>query len=93
MHLRQRQPAVVCPLSLAWVFRLSSARVSPIVVRNGATLSAQQVGRIQEGDVVNVESGPVCADGYNWYLVRNANVAGWTVEGGDGEYWLLPHSG
>ncbi len=62
-------------------------------VRNGATLGAAQVGRIQEGDVVNVESGPVCADGYNWYLVRNANVAGWTVEGGDGEYWLLPHSG
>ena len=62
-------------------------------VRSGATLSAERIGSIGAGEVVTVEAGPVCADGYNWYYVRNANIAGWTVEGADGEYWLLHYAG
>ena len=58
-------------------------------VRVGATLNAAAIGSIEPGAVVNIEAGPVCADGYNWYSVRNENIAGWTVEGADGEYWLL----
>ena len=58
-------------------------------VRNGASLSADAIGRIQAGEVVTVEAGPVCADAYHWYYIRNANIAGWTAEGADGEYWLL----
>lgn len=72
------------------------AMVSPGLanrVRSGATLSAGRIGAIQAGEVVSVEAGPVCADGYNWYYVRNANIAGWTVEGADGEYWLLHYAG
>ena len=62
-------------------------------VRSGASLSAERIGSIQAGEVVTVEAGPVCADAYNWYNVRNANIAGWTVEGADGEYWLLHYGG
>ena len=60
-------------------------------VRAGASLSADIVGRIDAGAVVNIEAGPICADGYNWYFARNNEIAGWTVEGGDDEYWLLYH--
>ena len=60
-------------------------------VRAGASLSADIVGRIDAGAVVNVEAGPICADGYNWYFARNDEIAGWTAEGGAGEYWLLYH--
>ena len=58
-------------------------------VRDGASLSAEVIGRIQAGVVVAIEAGPVCADGYHWYYIRNASIRGWTAEGGDGEYWLL----
>lgn len=63
----------------------------PSRVRAGASTSADIVGQIEAGDVVNIEAGPICADGYNWYFARNSSVAGWTAEGGDGDYWLLYH--
>ena len=58
-------------------------------VRDGASLNAETVGNIQPGEVVTIDAGPICADGYNWYSVRNETIAGWTVEGIDGEYWLM----
>lgn len=60
-------------------------------VRNAATLNADTVGLIESGDVVTIEAGPICADGYNWYFARNNTVAGWTAEGGAGSYWLFYH--
>ena len=43
-------------------------------------------GRIHAGETLDVLSGPVCADGYNWYEVRTQYFYGWTAEAGDGEY-------
>lgn len=60
-------------------------------VRAGASLSGDIVGSIEAGDVVNIEAGPICVDGYNWYFARNQRIAGWTSEGGAGDYWLLYH--
>jgi len=60
-------------------------------VRTAASLNAEVVGRIQAGEVVTVIQGPVCAGGYYWYSVQGAGFAGWTVEGIDGDYWLLYH--
>ncbi|MDE2858692.1 MAG: SH3 domain-containing protein [Chloroflexota bacterium] len=60
-------------------------------VRRAASLNAEVVGRIQAGEVVTVIQGPVCAGGYYWYSVQGAGFAGWTVEGIDGDYWLLYH--
>ena len=57
-------------------------------VRAGASLGADIVGQLNAGDVVNIEAGPICADGYHWYFARNDEIAGWTAEGG-GDYWLL----
>ena len=60
-------------------------------VRAAASLEAELVGAIQPGDVVSIEAGPVCADGYHWYFARGDRLAGWTAEGGAGEYWLYYH--
>lgn len=60
-------------------------------VRRAASLNAEVVGRIQAGEVVTVMQGPVCAGGYYWYSVQGAGLSGWTVEGIDGDYWLLYH--
>jgi len=60
-------------------------------VRRAASLNAEVVGKIQAGEVVTVIQGPVCAGGYYWYSVQGAGFSGWTVEGIDGDYWLLYH--
>ncbi len=60
-------------------------------VRDAASVNAEALGSILEGTAVSIEVGPVCADGYNWYAVRNDDIAGWTAEGDFGEHWLLYH--
>ena len=70
------------------------AAVSPGLanrVRTAASLNAEVVGSIQAGEVVTIVQGPVCTGGYYWYSVRGAGISGWTVEGLDGDYWLLYH--
>lgn len=71
-----------------------SAIVGPdlsLRVRSAAMTSGEVVGSLEDGAVVAVDEGPVCADGYNWYSVSNDDVSGWTAEGGGGNYWLLYH--
>ena len=60
-------------------------------VRSAATLAGRTLGRINPGEVVSIEAGPICADGYNWFAIQNDELAGWSAEGG-GEYWLLYHA-
>ncbi|MCY3834010.1 MAG: hypothetical protein OXG85_13425 [Chloroflexi bacterium] len=70
------------------------AAVSPGLanrVRDSASLEARVIGTIEASDVVTIDTGPVCADGYHWYSVRNERIAGWTAQGSDGAYWLLYH--
>jgi len=62
-------------------------------VRVGATTNSAVIDSIDAGEVVYVERGPVCANGYYWYFVRNSRIAGWTAEGGDGDYWLSVDAG
>lgn len=62
-------------------------------VRVGATVNSAVIDQISQGEIVYVERGPVCADGYNWFFVRNGRIAGWTAEGGDGQYWLTVDTG
>lgn len=56
--------------------------------RNRATSSV--IGEIPGGGVFAVMSGPVCADGFNWWQVTYAGQVGWTAEGENGVYWLEP---
>ncbi len=86
-------PAATGACSLPPLLRAGQqAVVSPGLanrLRAAPSISAEQVGRIEAGERVQIEAGPVCADGYHWYQVRNFRVAGWTAEGAGGEYWLL----
>lgn len=37
-----------------------------------------------------VLTGPVCADGLNWWQVDYQGQVGWTAEGRGQEYWIMP---
>ena len=67
----------------------------PNRVREGAGKAYGVVARIQPGQVVKVIDGPVCADGWAWWKIRaeDSGVVGWTAEGDDHDYWLVPCSG
>lgn len=51
--------------------------------------------QIPEGTVVNVVSGPSCADNYFWWQVQfqseNVTVGGWAAEGDAEDYYLEPY--
>jgi len=57
-------------------------------VRVAATIYSAVIDNLDAGEVAYVERGPICNNGYQWYFIRNNRIAGWTAEGGDGEYWL-----
>lgn len=59
-------------------------------VRDQASTSAPLIGVLAPGSTFDVLEGPVCADGYAWFRVQNADVTGWTVEGDATSYWLAP---
>lgn len=60
-------------------------------IRVKPAVHAEETNRyLKPAETVQIEKGPVCADGYVWYLVSNIalGINGWTAEGGHGEYWL-----
>lgn len=59
-------------------------------VRENPSRDATRLGVIPSGAVLEVLEGPTCADGLQWWRVQYGSLIGWTVEGSDGEYWLLP---
>lgn len=58
-------------------------------VRQSWSTNSQILGEIFPGEVVYIHNGPVCSEGYNWYLVSNEFIYGWTAEGFGGVYWLV----
>lgn len=60
-------------------------------IRSEAKVSGDELGKVESGAVLSVAAGPICADGYHWYAVYDDALAGWSAEGGGGEYWLLTH--
>ncbi|MCK6580332.1 MAG: hypothetical protein L6Q98_19740 [Anaerolineae bacterium] len=62
-------------------------------IRSQATASAGQVGSIPPGDEFAVIDGPICADGYAWWMVDYDGLIGWTAEGDAVRYWLEPLGG
>jgi serine/threonine protein kinase len=74
----------------------NSAYVSVITdtsnkVRETPDLNGNDIGRVKPGESVTVLDGPVCEDNYIWWKVQSENgVVGWTVEGKENDYWLIP---
>lgn len=59
-------------------------------VRAEPDTNARRIGQIPGGATFTVEDGPVCSDGYTWWLVEYGGIYGWTADGADGEAWLEP---
>ena len=60
-------------------------------VREQPQLGSRETARdIAGGESVDVLAGPVCADRFIWYQVRNdaLGIAGWVAEGGASGYWF-----
>jgi hypothetical protein len=61
-------------------------------VRSDASLDATVLGFIQPGEDALILDGPRCANAWVWWKVRaNASgLEGWTAEGDEENYWLVP---
>ncbi len=63
----------------------------PNRLREEAGVDFDIVGYIQPGEIVRIEEGPACADGWVWWKVTtDGGYTGWTAEGDANEYWLIP---
>jgi len=64
----------------------------PNRIRASASLSSNYLGQIEPGDGLKIIDGPICADGYSWWLVESlrGDLHGWTVEGKSSEQWIIP---
>jgi hypothetical protein len=68
----------------------------PNNVRSGPDLDANLLGKIQPGEVVEIIEGPGCnyQDAMVWWYVHSleTGIAGWTAEGDQDGYWLVPYT-
>jgi hypothetical protein len=64
-------------------------------VRSSPGLGANVLGLLQPGKGVQILEGPLCVEGYVWWKVRLLpnGITGWTAEGKDDVYWLVPCNG
>lgn len=63
----------------------------PNRIRASANLSSEYLGQIKPGAGLKVIDGPICADGYAWWLVESLDnrLRGWTVEGKNPQQWII----
>lgn len=64
---------------------------SSINLRAEPRVSADKLGVLNYGDVVDVLAGSACADGYRWVHLRNLGLEGWAVETNGAEYFVEPY--
>lgn len=64
----------------------------PNRVRVSAGKANAYLGQIQPGASVKLVDGPLCVDGFSWWLVEavEGGMRGWTVTGSKSEQWVLP---
>ena len=62
----------------------------PNRVRAEPNREAEILGMINPGASMDVIDGPTCADGWVWWQVKTADTEGWTAEGDQETYWLVP---
>jgi hypothetical protein len=80
------------PLTTNIYAYISLAPPLPNRIRSAAKLSGNYLGQIESGGSLKVIDGPICADGYSWWLVESlqGDLRGWTVEGKGSEQWVVP---
>ncbi len=64
----------------------------PNRIRSVAGKANSYLGQIEPGSGVRVLEGPLCADGFSWWLVETlqGGLRGWTAEGKGSEQWVIP---
>ncbi|MBN2119007.1 MAG: SH3 domain-containing protein [Anaerolineales bacterium] len=66
----------------------------PNNLRSEAGQANTLLGEIQPGQAMKILDGPKCVDGGFWWKVSplETDQVGWTAEGDDQNYWLIPCS-
>jgi len=61
-------------------------------IRTDASLDADVLGYIQPGEDAVILDGPRCTNNWVWWEVRSeaSGLEGWTAEGDEDSYWLVP---
>lgn len=60
-------------------------------VRAEPGTQGRAVGRMEPGIVMLITGGPQCANNWVWWQIRtNDGLVGWTAEGDQSTYWLVP---
>ena len=68
----------------------------PLNMRRLPSRSADLLGQADPADVLTIEDGPACAEGFAWWQVERSSFVGWVAEGRtnpDGtfiQYFLFP---
>ncbi len=60
-------------------------------VRSYYGLKEALVGQLQPGQMLDLYSGPFCADGYIWWQIASGDLFGYTVEGKGSDYFIVPY--
>lgn len=63
----------------------------PNRIRKDPNRQAEILGYIVPGGGMEIIDGPSCSDGWVWWKVKNADYTGWTPEGDQETYWLIPY--
>jgi hypothetical protein len=61
-------------------------------VRTQPNTDGAVLGFIQPGEEIDILEGPICSNQWIWWRVRSltSGLTGWTAEGDDSGYWLVP---
>jgi hypothetical protein len=62
----------------------------PNRVREEPNREAESVGWVGPGASMEIVEGPTCSEGWVWWRIETANLSGWTAEGDEQAYWLVP---
>lgn len=64
----------------------------PNNVRSDAGQNYDLIGDIPPGQAMKILDGPKCADGWVWWKIQTLEneLEGWTAEGDQESYWLIP---
>lgn len=87
------QPCPNSPTSRLKVGDLAYVNKEPPLanrIREEPNREAETIGYIGPGASMEIIEGPACEEGWVWWKIRNANVEGWTAEGDQETYWLVP---
>jgi hypothetical protein len=64
-----------------------------VYLRADATVNSAIMAYLEQPMVFRVRGGPVCAQGYNWWLVSSGTLRGWAAEGRADTGYFMTDSG